>query len=154
MADVQFLDELPSIRRGGSESDWVERLAPLKDAVNPETNRGTWGVVAVASSNPGNTVSMINGGKFAGLEADEYKASSRTLPEDVARSFIDQATVPGNEEHVEVTEDDVNDEGEVTLILARFNTEADLEAEAEAERKRAEAKAKREAKAAAKAEQG
>jgi hypothetical protein len=121
---VEFVDELPTIKRGGRESGvWAERLEPLRD------NPMRWAKVYGPTKNPHAVIANVQNGSVAGVpDAERFEFAGRTL-----------LTGETDEEGNEVREG---------YVFARL---MDEERQAEREQEIAEKRAKREAR---KAEEG
>lgn len=75
---VEFVDELPTIKRSGRESGvWAERLEPLRE---PE-NLMRWAKVYGPTKNPHAVIANVQNGSVAGVpDAERFEFAGRTLP--------------------------------------------------------------------------
>lgn len=124
VAEIEFVDELPTIQRGTRDSGvWGERLEPLRDRPM------AWAKVYGPTKNPHAVIANVANGSVAGVEdADWFEFAGRTLG---------------------VEEDEDGNEVPQGYVFARMmDEERKLERDAEL----AEKRAKREARIAAKDE--
>jgi len=142
MAEIEFVDELPSIQRGSRESGvWKERLEPLLN----EDARGRWAKVYGPTQNPHAVINNVRN-NAAGIDAELFSFAARSNPvEDDEGNPVYLTDKDGNIKTNKKGEQVQKQDG---YVFARFDTD---EQRAEREAKQAQRKERREATLAAKA---
>jgi len=75
MADIEFVDELPTIERKRESGVWAERLDPLRD------NPMRWAKVYGPTKNPHAVIANVTNGNVAGVDDVEwFEFAGRTQP--------------------------------------------------------------------------